>query len=157
MKGNPQPPFYGALQHYLDDHGFQTFTPKVVRDAVVAIRRAKLPDPTVVANNGSFFANPIISDAEFAEIQVNYPQAPHWPVNEPGKVKVPAAWLIEEAGFKDFHDGETGMATWHTQPLVLVNENAKSTADLIKFMTKLTGTVKTKFNIDLQPEPELLP
>jgi UDP-N-acetylmuramate dehydrogenase len=157
MKGNPQPPFYGALQHYFEDHGYRTFTPKVVREAVIAIRRAKLPDPTIVANNGSFFANPIITDEEFAEIQVNYPDAPHWPVSEPGKTKVPAAWLLEQAGFKDFHDPETGMATWHAQPLVLVNESAKSTNDLIAFMNKITTTVKAKFGVDLQPEPELLP
>lgn len=156
-KGNPEPPFYGALQHYLDDHGFQAFTPKVVRDAVIALRRSKLPEPTAVANNGSFFANPVITEAAFSDIQMNFPNAPHWPVDEPGKTKVPAAWLIEQAGFKNFHDPETGMATWHAQPLVLVNESAKSTADLITFMQKIQSAVKTRFGIELQPEPELLP
>ena len=156
-KGNPEPPFYGALQHYFDDRGYTTFTPQLVREAVIAIRRAKLPDPTTVANNGSFFANPIISETELADLQVNFPDAPHWPVDEPGKTKIPAAWLIEKAGFKDFHDPETGMATWHAQPLVLVNEHAKSTADLMKFMDKITSAVKQEFGIDLHPEPELLP
>lgn len=157
MKGNPQPPFYGALQRYFDERGYRDFTPQVVREAVIAIRQSKLPDPTTVANNGSFFANPIISDTEFAELQINYPDAPHWPVDEPSKVKVPAAWLIEQAGFKDYHDPETGMATWPKQPLVLVNEHAKSANDLITFMQKITNEVQSKFNITLHPEPELLP
>jgi UDP-N-acetylmuramate dehydrogenase len=72
-------------------------------------------------------------------------------------VKVPAAWLIEQAGFKDYHDEETGMATWPTQPLVLVNERARSTADLLAFRQKILGAVEQKFGIALTQEPELLP
>ena len=81
---------------------------------------------------------------------------PCWP-NEDGSAKIPAAWLIEQAGFKDYHDSETGMATWPTQPLVLVNEHAKTTNDLLSFKQKIVDAVQSKFSITLQQEPELLP
>lgn len=153
---NPEPPYYGAVQQYLDEHTIQVITPLMLRDAVIAIRQAKLPDPKKVANNGSFFANPIISNSELIELRAAHPTLPCWPL-EDGRAKIPAAWLIEQAGFKDFHDEETGMATWATQPLVLVNEHAKTTADLLKFKTKVTEAVQTKFGITLTQEPELLP
>ncbi len=81
---------------------------------------------------------------------------PYWPAGE-GKIKIPAAWLIEQIGFKDVHDEETGMATWPTQPLVLVNEHAASTAQLLQFRQKILDAVKQRFDIVLEQEPELLP
>lgn len=154
--GNPQPPFYPSLEMYLQKNNITTFTPQTIRDAVVAIRRDKLPDPAEVANNGSFFANPIVDEQVLTQIQFDYPDIPHWPI-EGGKVKLSAAWLIEQAGFKGVHDDETGMATWPLQPLVFVNEKAQNTADLLKFRQKILGTVQQKFNITLTQEPELLP
>ncbi len=127
-----------------------------MRDAVVKIRQSKLPDPAVVANNGSFFANPVIDEGSFVQLQAEHPGIVHWPV-EGGGVKLSAAWLIESAGYKDFHDQETGMATWANQPLVLVNEHAQTTADLMKFRDKLVMAVGQKFGIGLVQEPELLP
>jgi UDP-N-acetylmuramate dehydrogenase len=67
-----------------------------------------------------------------------------------------AAWLIGEAGFKDYHDTETGMATWPAQSLVLINEHAKTTADLLAFKQKIVDAVQAKFGITLQQEPELI-
>lgn len=156
MRGLPEPPFYQSVAEYLKQHGIERPTPQNVRDAVIAIRSAKLPDPALVANNGSFFANPVIDEQELAQVQADYPEMPHWPATE-GKVKVPAAWLIEKAGFKDFHDAATGMATWPSQSLVFVNEHAKSTADLLAFRQKVTDAVLSKFQIHLTQEPELLP
>lgn len=156
MKANPAPPFYKALQQYFNEHGTHEFTPQIVRDAVIAIRSAKLPDPALVCNNGSFFANPVVDEGVFVQIQADYPDAPHWP-QESGRVKLPAAWLLDQAGFKNIHDPETGMATWPTQTLVLVNEHARSTADLEKFKQKIITAVDQKFHITLQQEPELLP
>jgi len=155
-KGNPAAPFYGALQTYFDAYKISEFTPAIVRQAVIAIRSAKLPDPSVVPNTGSFFANPIVNDAQFSYIVANYGHVPHWSVGT-GSTKLSAAWLIEEAGFKDAHDSETGMATWPKQALVLVNEHAKSTADVLAFKQKIIAAVQTKFNIILEQEPELLP
>lgn len=157
IAANPEPPYYSAVQQYFDEHGMTgTVTPRMVRDAVIAIRSAKLPDPAVVANNGSFFANPIVDNDALIELRASYPDIPCWPTDDGGG-KIPAAWLIEHAGFKDFHDPETGMATWAKQPLVLVNEKAKSTADLIAFRDKIIAAVQTKYGITLRQEPELLP
>ena len=155
-KGNPAPPFYASLQKYLDEHGVTEFTPASIRAAVIAIRSTKLPDPSVVANNGSFFANPIVENDVAEKLLARYPELPHWPASG-GRQKLAAAWLVEQAGFKDAHDQPTGMATWHAQALVLVNEHAKTTADLLAFKQKITDAVQAKFAIHLEQEPELLP
>jgi UDP-N-acetylmuramate dehydrogenase len=156
LKGNPRPPFYKVLQAYFDENDIATPTPGVTRDAVIAIRQSKLPDPAQVANNGSFFANPIVDEGEFIQLQADHPGIPGWPLGD-GTVKIPAAWLLEQAGFKDHHDPETGMATWPAQPLVLVNEQAKTTAQLLAFRQKILDTVQQRFGVTLEQEPELLP
>jgi UDP-N-acetylmuramate dehydrogenase len=154
--GNPQPPFYGALQTYLEACKISEFTPAVIRDAVIAIRSSKLPDPALVHNNGSFFSNPIISTEQYAYIAANYDSVPHWDAGS-GSIKISAAWLIEAVGLKDFHDDQTGMSTWAKQPLILVNEHASSTADVLAFKDKIVAAVQAKFNLVLEQEPELLP
>lgn len=155
-KGKPMPPFYGAVQAYFEDKGITDYTPQVLREAVIFIRTSKLPDPAMVRNTGSFFANPIVNDEQLTYLASGFEQIPHWPL-EQGGAKLSAAWLIDQAGFKDYHDTETGMSTWPRQSLVLVNEHAKSTADLLAFKKKIVDAVQTKFNITLQQEPELLP
>jgi UDP-N-acetylmuramate dehydrogenase len=156
-KGNPAPPFYGAVESYFTEHGITDYTPKALRDAVVAIRSAKLPDPAIINNCGSFFANPVIAAGQFAQLAADTNlEIPHWEAPN-DQIKIPAAWLIEQAGFKDVHDDETGMATWPKQPLVLVNEHARTTDDLMKFKQKIIAAVQAKFNITLEQEPELLP
>jgi UDP-N-acetylmuramate dehydrogenase len=155
-KGNPAPPFYASVETYFQQHGITDITPQVLREAVMAIRNSRLPDPAVVHNNGSFFSNPIVSSADLVRIRAGFPDIPTWTMSD-GRAKLPAAWLIEHAGFKGAHDAETGMATWPSQPLVLVNEHAKSTADLLKFKQRILEAVQAKFGIDLVQEPELLP
>jgi len=154
-KGNPMPPFYGAVQAYFDEHAIKDYTPAALREAVMAIRTSKLPDPTVVRNTGSFFANPIVNDTQLAALINDFEQIPHWPLDK-GGAKLSAAWLIGQAGFKDYHDAETGMATWPKQSLVLINEHSKTTADLMAFKQKIVNAVQAKFDITLQQEPELI-
>jgi len=155
-KANPGPPFYASVQAYFDNRGITDVTPAKLRQAVIEIRRAKLPDPAVVHNTGSFFANPIIDREQYDKLIKQFVDLPSWElVND--SVKLSAAWLIEQAGFKDFHDNETGMATWPQQPLVLVNEHARSTADLLAFKQKIIDSVQAKFGITLVQEPEMLP
>lgn len=156
MKTAPKQPFYETLRAYFDHNGVTDYTPKIVRNAVIAVRSAKLPNPEVVANNGSFFHNPVIPHEQLVQLLADYPQIVHWPRDD-GSAKVSAAWLVEQAGFKNYHDTETGMATWPTQPLVLVNENAEKTTQLLAFKQKVVDAVQTKFQITLQQEPELLP
>lgn len=155
QRENPQPPFYDSVKTYFAEHNITDFTPQALRDAVISIRSSKLPDPAVVANNGSFFANPIISADQLHRLQETYENIPFWQ-QEPGKVKVPAGWLIEQVGLKGYKDVETGMATWGKQALVLVNENAQHTSDLIRFRDKIIDAVNAKFGITLQQEPELI-
>lgn len=155
-KANPEPPYYARLNSYFEEHAITEITPQVLRGAVINIRQSRLPDPSVVKNNGSFFANPIISNDDLVRVHAGYPAMPAW-TQEDGRAKIPAAWLIEQAGFKDFHDPQTGMATWPSQSLVLINENAKSTADLLAFKKQITDSVSAKFGITLLQEPELLP
>lgn len=154
-KGNPQPPFYPALQQYIDDHHIVKLTPGTIREAVIAIRSAKLPDPQKVANNGSFFANPIVGQEKLNQLVAKYGTITHWQVGE-NRFKLPAAWLVQEAGFKDFHDEATGMATWPQQALVLVNEHATKTADLIAFRDHIVTAVQQKFGVILEQEPQML-
>jgi UDP-N-acetylmuramate dehydrogenase len=156
-KGNPPSPYYGALQQYFTDNDITTVTPRVMRDAVISIRSVKLPDPAVIANTGSFFGNVIVDGGSLAQLQSDYPEIPHWETGKINEYKIPAAWLIEQAGFKNVHDAETGMATWPSQSLVLVNEHARSTADLLASKQKIVDAVQAKFKITLKQEPELLP
>ena len=155
-KANPAPPFYESLQAYLDEHGFSTYTPNVIRNAVIAIRSSKLPDPEKVSNNGSFFTNPVIGDEQFSELQKKYPGIKGW-LTDDGQVKLAAGYLVEQAGFRGVHDEATGMATYEKQALVLVNEHANSTADLLAFRQKIIDKVHDMFDVTLEQEPELLP
>lgn len=157
QKKNPEPPFYQALERYLKEQGVHQITPQVIRDAVIKIRSDKLPDPKKVANNGSFFANPIVDEGTLVQIQSAYPDVVFWRLEAGRGIKLSAAWLIEKAGFKDFHDTETGMATWPKQPLVLVNEKATSSQQLLVFKQKIIDTIQKKFEVSLRQEPEILP
>lgn len=151
----PLPPFYDALQKYLDEKKIKVPSLKQIRKAVIDIRSSKLPDPMKVANNGSFFANPIVDQKTYLRLSRKYKDLRSWKTDN--GFKLSAAWLIDNAGFKNSKDTETGMATWKNQPLVLVNEKAKLTNDLIKFQDKITTKVYELYGVNLEREPELLP
>jgi len=153
-KSLPAPPFYAVLQAYLDERGIKQFTPKIIRDAVIAIRSEKMPDWHKIANNGSFFANPIVSLEKYAELKTKYTGIVAWPYER--GYKLSAGWLLETAGLRGYHDPETGMATYEKSALVFINERAKSTADLLKFRQKITDKIKGMFDIELEQEPELI-
>lgn len=155
-KANPAPPFYESLQKYLTSQGITEYTPQVIRQAVTAVRKIRLPDPSVVANNGSFFTNPIVDEAKYQQLQAKYPEIKAWPT-EDGRYKLAAGWLVEQAGFKEVHDQQTGMATWSGNALVMVNEHARSTANLLAFKQKILSEVHELFGVTLEQEPELLP
>ena len=152
---NPRPPYYPAVAKYLRNHDIRVVTPRVIRQAVIDIRASKLPDPSKIANNGSFFANPIVDSKTADKLLDLYPAMPHWQAKK-GLVKLSAAWLIEQVGLKGYADNTTGMAVWHKQPLVLINTSARTTADLITFRNMITKKVRNKFGIALEQEPELI-
>lgn len=154
-KTAPKPPFYEALQKYFTENNIKDFSPRSIRSAVIAIRNSKLPNPAKVANNGSFFTNPIIEKSQYEVLKTRFPEIRAWEHND--KIKIAAGWLVETAGFKGYKDEETGMATWPAQALVLVNEHAKNTSDLLAFRQKIISGVHEMFGIVLEQEPELLP
>lgn len=149
-KAAPQPPFYAAVQDYFDAHNITIFTPQIVRDAVVAIRADKLPDPNLLPNAGSFFKNAIIEEWQLNELRKEYPDIPTYDMPD-GRFKVPTGWLIQQAGLR----GATlhGMHVHDKNALVLINESAKSYADLAAARDEITGAVRDKFRITIEQEP----
>lgn len=153
-KSLPAPPFYDALQKYFDEHAISIFTQQIVRDAVMAIRADKLPDPTVRPNTGSFFKNAIIEQWQLADLKARFPDIKTYEMGD-GRVKVPSGWLIENAGFKGkfLH----GMRVNDKNALVLINEAATSYADLAAARDEIIGKVRDTFQIIIEQEPLEIP
>jgi len=149
-KTNPQPPFYDALQSYFDSRGITVFTQQTVRDAVIAIRTDKLPDPKLLPNSGSFFKNTIIEDWQVADLKAAYPDVPLYDMGD-GHFKLSTGWLIEQSGLK----GKTlhGMHVHDKNALVLINESASSYHDLAAARDEIIQTVREKFNVQITQEP----
>lgn len=149
-KTAPQPPFYGAIQEYFDANNITLYTPQIIRDAVIEIRKNKLPDPAITPNTGSFFKNAIVEDWQLTDLKRDYPDIPTYDMPE-GKLKVPTGWLIEQAGLK----GKTlhGMRVHDKNALVLINESAASYADLAAARDEIIGAVRDKFRITIEQEP----
>jgi UDP-N-acetylmuramate dehydrogenase len=161
-KPQPQSSYYHWLEEYFQKHSLSEPSLRDIRNAVIEIRSSRLPDPTQVANTGSFFANPVIDSVRYRELLDSHPRLASWPTQcfwelPDGNYKVAAGALLEYLGFKGIHDESTGMATWDNQALVLVNEHAGSTADLLKFKQMIVDKVQQTFGITLEQEPELLP
>lgn len=146
----PQPPFYESLQTYLDQHNIKIFTQATIREAVMAIRADKLPDPSLKPNSGSFFKNAIAEGWQVDELKKSYPDLKTF--NMPGGTyKIPTGWLIEKAGLKGqlLH----GMRVHDKNALVLINEAAKSYKDLADARSEVIGAVRDKFRIQIEQEP----
>ncbi len=133
-------------------------TPQMVRETVIAIREQKLPDPKVTGSAGSFFCNPVIEREHFERIVAiakaeNGPEyeVPHYDVGE--RVKVPAAWMIDQCGFKGAREG--GAQVYPKQPLVIVNATGEATpGEIIALEQRVIGTIRDKYGIELHPEVE---
>ncbi|MBO4466749.1 MAG: UDP-N-acetylmuramate dehydrogenase [Bacteroidales bacterium] len=162
---------YGGVRKALQDRSFlanapqddknavcQSITPAIIRDTIIAIRRKKLPDPEEIGSAGSFFCNPVISKEHFAEIVKtakadNGPdyEVPHYVVGD--MIKVPAAWMIEQCGFKGATNG--GAQVYRNQPLVIVNASGHaSPEEIIGLEQRIIDTIATKYGITLHPEVE---
>ncbi|MDO4773641.1 MAG: UDP-N-acetylmuramate dehydrogenase [Candidatus Saccharibacteria bacterium] len=146
----PKPPFYSALERYFEERHITQFTPQVVRDAVMAIRADKLPDPAIKPNAGSFFKNAIIDRWQAEELLQKYPAMPHYDMPN-DRVKVPTGWLIEQAGMK----GQLlyGMRVHDKNALVLINEAAESYANLAAARQEIIQAVYDMFHIQIEQEP----
>lgn len=149
-KAAPQPPFYKAIEDYFANNNITMFTPQIIRDAVIAIRAEKLPDPTVTPNTGSFFKNAIVEDWQLTDLKKEYPDIPTYDMPD-GNFKVPTGWLIEQTGLK----GTTlhGMRVHDKNALVLINESATNYQDLAAARDEIIGAVRDQFRIAIEQEP----
>lgn len=144
---------YGALKETLARHGVTSPGVRDVSEAVIAIRRSKLPDPATIGNAGSFFKNPSVDEDTLAFIRRKAEHVPTFP-GESGLTKVPAGWLIEQCGWKGATLGNIGVHKH--QALVLVNYGGGSGADIWDLAMKIQETVKDKFGVTLQPEVNVI-
>lgn len=129
--------------------GKESITQKDVRDLVINTRQEKLPDWKKVPNAGSFFKNPVVSNAKAEDLRITYPEIPLIQVEE--GYKIPAAWLIEHiAEAKGVKMGDVG--TWPTQPLVIVNYGQATANELLDFSSSITKKIEEKTGISLERE-----
>lgn len=145
---------YHALKEYLERSGIQDKpTIEDIYRAVIAIRKSKLPDPSEIGNAGSFFKNPVIDQSMYEEMQRSWGDVPGYP-DRKGKVKIPAAWLIEKAGWKGLRVGNVG--TYETQALVIVNHGEATGAEIIEHAGIIQKSVVDLFGIELIPEVNII-
>ncbi|MBQ2607836.1 MAG: UDP-N-acetylmuramate dehydrogenase [Paludibacteraceae bacterium] len=135
---------YGHLRAVTGDEP----TPMGVREAVMQIRRQKLPEVSELGSAGSFFKNPIVPQAVYDKIAASYDKVPHF--DQAGGVKIPAAWLIEQCGWKGKRLG--GAQVYEKQPLVIVNADNATPEDVMNLAQQICESVKEKFGISISPE-----
>lgn len=144
---------YGAIETELASKQITEPTLKDISDAVIAIRKSKLPDPKEIGNSGSFFKNPVISKPHFIELQEEYPNIPSYTISD-NEIKVPAGWLIETAGFKGKRFGNYGVH--EKQALVLVNYGNASGKEIYALAQKIQKQILDQFKIDLEIEVNVI-
>ena len=159
LSRTPQPRLdYGHLKAAVEAMGSE-LTPGLIRKVIIKIRKEKLPEPSVMGSAGSFFKNPVITAEHFARIEAAAKadpgadcKVPHYDLPD-GMVKVPAAWLIEQCGWKGRRSG--GAAVWEKQPLVIVNYTGEAyPEEIIGLERRIIASVKSRFDIDLHPAVE---
>ncbi|MBR6886792.1 MAG: UDP-N-acetylmuramate dehydrogenase [Bacteroidales bacterium] len=157
LSADPRPVLdYGGIRKALE--GQEVLSPRLIRDTIIGIRNAKLPDPAVTGSAGSFFCNPVVDKAHFERIVSIAKEdngqdckVPHFEVGD--RIKVPAAWMIEQCGFKGKANG--GARVYRNQPLVIVNESGDATPDeIVALENAIIRAVEAKYGVTLHPEVE---
>jgi UDP-N-acetylmuramate dehydrogenase len=144
---------YAELATELKARGVASPGPQEVFDAVVAIRRRKLPDPLQIGNAGSFFKNPVVPRAKQVELIARFPSLVSYPMPG-GRYKLAAGWLIEAAGMKGATRGRAGV--YERQALVLVNRGGASGGEILALAREVQDKVAEKFGVHLEPEPVIV-
>ena len=143
---------YGAIKDELAKREIASPTIKDVSQVVSHIRVSKLPDPSTIGNAGSFFKNPVISQADFEKVHSQYPEVVNYPAGN--EVKLAAGWLIEQCGWKGKVVGNTG--TWKNQALVLVNHGGATGSEVYSLSSQIIDSVYTKFGVLLEREVNII-
>jgi UDP-N-acetylmuramate dehydrogenase len=144
---------YAGLREELAARGLGRPTALDVSDAVIRLRRRKLPDPADIGNAGSFFKNPIVDADQAAGLLADHPGLPGWPAKD-GTVKLSAAWMIERCGLKGHREGDAAVSGLHA--LVLVNHGAASGPQILQVAQTVQAAVNAEFGILLEPEPRIV-
>ncbi|MEL6810623.1 MAG: UDP-N-acetylmuramate dehydrogenase [Bacteroidota bacterium] len=144
---------YGAIQQKLEERDIKDPSIKDISEAVIAIRQSKLPDPAELGNSGSFFKNPVIGAEAFQEFRSKHPGAPFYEVSAT-EFKIPAGWLIEQAGFKGQRFGDAGVHKY--QALVLVNYGDATGNEIWELALRIQKKVKDDFGIYIEPEVNII-
>ena len=139
---------YGGIQQRLNDKGLQ-INIRNISESVIHIRQTKLPDPVKIGNAGSFFKNPIIEKPLYDALKLIHEDLPHYPIDSKN-IKISAAWLIEQCGWKGKRTDQIGVHD--RQPLVLVNYGGGKGLDILKLSEKIRVSIQKKFGVDLKPE-----
>ncbi|MFK7864022.1 MAG: UDP-N-acetylmuramate dehydrogenase [Pseudohongiellaceae bacterium] len=145
---------YGALASKFASAGDKTVSSQAVFDAVCQIRRSKLPDPQVLGNAGSFFKNPLVSESKYQTLKQEFPELPSFDSGELGFVKIPAAWLLDQAGWRGKRRGGAGVHDKHA--LVLVNAGKASGEELVLLAQDMASSVLGRFGIGLECEVRIV-
>ena len=140
---------YGNIRTSLAAKGIENPTAQQLRDVIIEIRNAKLPDPKVQGNAGSFFMNPIVEKAKYEELAALYPGMPHYTIDAE-REKIPAGWMIDQCGWKGKSLGRAGVHD--KQALVLVNRGGATGQEIVNLCETIRKDVKQKFGIDIHPE-----
>ena len=144
---------YGNIRSELERKGIAEPTAQQLRDTIIEIRNAKLPDPKVMGNAGSFFMNPIVSREQYESLAAQYEGMPHYDVDAE-HVKIPAGWMIDQCGWKGKSLGRAGVHD--KQALVLVNRGGATGAEIVTLCETIRKDVKAKFDIDIHPEVNII-
>lgn len=144
---------YGNIRHELEKQGITSPTLLQLRQTIIRIREEKLPDPKVEGNAGSFFMNPTVPETVFRTLIEQHPDMPHYPADN-GKVKLPAAWLIDQCGWKGKTLGRAGVH--HRQALVLVNKGGATGEEVVTLCKAIQHDVEQRFGLQLIPEVNIL-
>jgi UDP-N-acetylmuramate dehydrogenase len=152
-KSLPKIPDYPGVKRYFIDNNLNNPHLREIRQAIIEIRKEKLPNPKEIPNVGSFFKNPIVKNEIADEIKKEYPDAKFFPINDT-HTKIPAGWLIENAGLRGKSFGK--ISVYDKNALVLVNNGEATKEDLIKAKNEIIKIVFKKFEIILEQEPEMV-
>ena len=144
---------YGNIRAELERKGITEPTAQQLRQTIIDIRNAKLPDPKVTGNAGSFFMNPVVSRSQFEQLLAQFPEMPHYYVDSDHE-KIPAGWMIDQCGWKGRSLGRAGVHP--KQALVLVNLGGATGHEIVALCEAIRHDVKEKFGIDIHPEVNIV-